>query len=134
MLSASDEAEALELLHSNGSTDGLPVVIPTQERVNRMVLASGQDPEANLGTMGPAHGVATIEKVAVAAVMAGMVRDYLKNATVAGLLRMDPTGVSDAAIAGASRWTQVKAGGTSVAFVLLLIACAVVAVRRFKAR
>jgi len=77
MLQASDEAAALEALHDAGMTDGLPVVIPTGERVSRMVLASGQDADMSLGVMGPAGGVATVEKVAVAAVMAGCLPDYL---------------------------------------------------------
>jgi len=71
MLSAFDEEAALEDLHIRRCTDGLPVVIPTAERVRRMVLASGQDGDLGLGTMGPGQGMATIEKVAVAAVMAG---------------------------------------------------------------
>ena len=33
LLQADDETQALELLHSKGLTDGLPVVIPTPERV-----------------------------------------------------------------------------------------------------
>ena len=77
MLQASDEAAALEALHDADMTDGLPVVIPTGERVSRMVLASGQDADMSLGVMGPAGGVATVEKVAVAAVMAGCLPDYL---------------------------------------------------------
>ena len=32
-LEAPDEAEALEQLHALGCTDGLPVVVPTDERV-----------------------------------------------------------------------------------------------------
>ena len=36
MLTANDEASALELLHESGCTDGLPVIIPTAERVDRM--------------------------------------------------------------------------------------------------
>ena len=58
-LSAADEADALEDLHQRGCTDGLPVVIPTIERVKRMVLASGQEADMVLGTMGPGHGTAT---------------------------------------------------------------------------
>ena len=58
MLSAADEAEALERLHALACTDGLPVVIPTPERVARLVLASGQDGDMVLGTMGPAGGPA----------------------------------------------------------------------------
>ena len=77
LLSADDEAQALEDLHQRGCTDGLPVVIPTHDRVARMVLASGQPGDMVLGTMGPGHGVASIEKVAVAAVMAGCLPDYM---------------------------------------------------------
>ena len=62
MLSAPDEAGALEDLHQRGCTDGLPVVIPTRDRVQRMVLASGLDGDMVLGTMGPGHGIATIEE------------------------------------------------------------------------
>ena len=71
LLSASDEAQALEDLHQRGCTDGLPVVVPTPERVDRFVLASGLDADIELGEMGPGGGVATIEKVAANAVMAG---------------------------------------------------------------
>ena len=77
LLSATDESTALEHLHELGCTDGLPVVVPTAERVERMVLASGQDEQALLGEMGPAMGLATIEKVAVAAVMAGCMPDHM---------------------------------------------------------
>ena len=76
-LSADDEEAALEELHRRGCTDGLPVVIPTAERVNRMILASGLEADMKLGTMGPGHGIATIEKVAIAAVMAGCLPDYM---------------------------------------------------------
>ena len=38
-LTATDESAALEQLHAQGMTDGLPVVIPTAERVARLVLA-----------------------------------------------------------------------------------------------
>lgn len=42
-----------------------------------MILASGQDADLVLGAMGPGHGVATIEKVAVASVMAGCLPEYM---------------------------------------------------------
>lgn len=77
MLSAADEAAALELLHRLRCTDGLPAVIPTEERVAAMALASGLDRELSLGEMGPAKGVATVEKVAVAAVMAGCLPEHM---------------------------------------------------------
>lgn len=66
-----DEAAALEWLHENRCTDGLPVVIPTSARVDRMVLASGLDAELSLGPMGPGGGDTTIAALAANAVMAG---------------------------------------------------------------
>lgn len=77
LLSAADEAAALEQLHAAGCTDGLPVVIPTAERVARMVLASGLDGDIVLGEMGPQRGAATVENVAIAAVMAGCLPDHM---------------------------------------------------------
>ncbi|MFK7917512.1 MAG: hypothetical protein AB8G14_05510 [Ilumatobacter sp.] len=77
MFEAADEQAALEFLHESGCTDGLPVVIPTPERVARFVLASGLDADLDLGSMGPGGGAATVEKVAVNAVMAGCVNDHM---------------------------------------------------------
>ncbi len=76
-LDAEDEVAALEALHAAGQTDGLPVVVPTPERVGRMVIASGLDPDLSLGAVGPNQGVATVEKVCIAAVMAGCLPDHL---------------------------------------------------------
>jgi len=77
LLTAKSEEDALEDLHRKGLTDGLPVVVPTPSRVDRMALASGNDPDMVIGAMGPGNGVATIEKIAVAAVMAGCVPDHM---------------------------------------------------------
>ena len=77
LLEAESEEQALEQLHELGCTDGLPVVIPTPERVNQCVLASGLDGDMLLGELGPAMGNATVEKVATAAVMAGCKADYM---------------------------------------------------------
>lgn len=90
MLSAADEAAALEMLHRQRCTDGLPVVIPTEERVAAMTLASGLDRELSLGEMGPAKGVATVEKVAVAAVMAGCLPAHMPVVVAAVRALLDP--------------------------------------------
>ncbi len=71
LVEATDEETALEWLHANNRTDGLPVVIPTAERVDRMVLSSGIDGSLDLGPMGPGNGATTIEAIATNAVMAG---------------------------------------------------------------
>ena len=64
IVEAADEAAALAWLHQHDRTDGLPVVIPTRERVDRMVLATGLDGSLSLGPMGPGNGAATIEAIA----------------------------------------------------------------------
>ena len=65
LLQATDEIGAVEQLHDMGCTDGLPVIVPTPERVERMVLASGLDGDLVLGTMGPGFGAASVHTIAV---------------------------------------------------------------------
>lgn len=90
-LTAADEHAALEELHRLGCTDGLPVVIPTPERVERMVLATGYPGDLSLGAMGPNLGDCTIEKVATAAVMAGCLPDHAPVVIAAVRAILDPT-------------------------------------------
>jgi hypothetical protein len=73
---APDEGSALEAIHSRGWTDGLPVVIPTRERVEAMIAGGGIDADIILGSIGPGYGEATVEKVAVNAVMAGCLPEH----------------------------------------------------------
>jgi peroxiredoxin len=54
-----------------GFADALPVVPPTVGRVDRMLGAAGRDPAAIIGMIPPNYGVATVEKIAANAVMAG---------------------------------------------------------------
>jgi hypothetical protein len=91
VLHAVDEADALEQLHRLGCTDGLPVVIPTPDRVRRCVLATVTDPTTSLGVMGPVGSLTTIEQVATNAVMAGCEPDHMPIvvATLRALLRPD---------------------------------------------
>lgn len=77
-LSASLDFEAAnEALYAQGMTDGLPVIPPTLDRVARMVEAAGRDGAESLGEMGPGYGDATIERIAVNAVMAGCRPEYM---------------------------------------------------------
>ncbi|MCP3911274.1 MAG: hypothetical protein GY713_09995 [Actinomycetia bacterium] len=89
-LSADDETAALEQLHELGCTDGLPVVIPTAQRVERMVLATGYDGDMVLGEMGPNLGACTIEKLATVAVMAGCTPDHVPVVVAAAKAVIDP--------------------------------------------
>ncbi len=72
-----DESVALERFHAWGYTDGLPVVIPTPERVARMCDGAGHFPVESLGNLGPRDGAATIQKIAINAVMAGCLPEHM---------------------------------------------------------
>jgi hypothetical protein len=69
-LEVDDSAEAvLAAFCERQWCDGLPIVPPTEDRVRRMVGAD--DPARSLGPMPPLWRAATLEKLAVNAVMAG---------------------------------------------------------------
>jgi len=77
-LKAPDSVEAsMMLFYRRGWTDGLPIMLPTEERVQEMLARSGWDPETLLGLVPPCLGEATVEKVAVNAVMAGCMPEHL---------------------------------------------------------
>ncbi len=57
--------------------DGLPLVPPTPERVKWMLSGTNRKPDEVLGKINPKQGVATVEKIAVNAVMAGSKPEYL---------------------------------------------------------
>jgi hypothetical protein len=69
-----DEHEAM---YARGWSDGLPLVPPTEERVLRMLDGTARDPQEVLGLVPPALAAATIEKIAINAVMAGCKPEYL---------------------------------------------------------
>jgi hypothetical protein len=69
---ASDDAEALQrLFRERRWGDGLPVVAPTVERVERMLARHGYAPEAEVASVAPGFGMATLEALAANAVAAG---------------------------------------------------------------
>jgi len=72
-----DAYEAIELYYEKGWTDGLPVVPPTEELVNRFLAACGKQPTDVIGVV-PTRGRAiTAEKIAINAVMAGCRPEYM---------------------------------------------------------
>jgi hypothetical protein len=68
--------DALEGQFDLGVTDGLPVIPPTPDRVERMLAAAGIDPDVALGALPTRDVTVTAEKVAINAVMAGCRPDY----------------------------------------------------------
>ena len=58
-------------------SDGLPVVTPTEERVQWMLGGTGRDPDEVIGRIPPAMVAATVRTVAIHALMAGCKPEYL---------------------------------------------------------
>ena len=58
-------------------SDGLPVVTPTEARVQRMLSGTKRSPEEPVGDIPPAMEPATVRTVAIHAVMAGCKPEYL---------------------------------------------------------
>ncbi len=101
--------DPFEVLHARGVTDGLPVVPPTASRVAAAVEATGRARNELIGLVAPRLGRATVEKIAVNAVMAGCRPDYVP-AVIAGV-----EAICDPAFA------LVGVSGTTDAVALLLV-------------
>jgi len=69
--------DEFEAIFARGWTDGLPVVPPTEERVLRMLEGTTRDPQDVVATVPPDLVDVTVEKVAIAAVMAGCLPEHL---------------------------------------------------------
>jgi hypothetical protein len=80
----------LEVWFDKGVTDGLPVIPPSRERVERMLGGTTRDRLELVGEVAPNYGRATVEKVAVNAVMAGCRPEYLPVVLAAVQAVTDP--------------------------------------------
>ena len=69
--------DVAEFMFDQGFSDGLPLVPPTPERVMRMLDGTSRSPQEVIAEMPPNMGEATIEKIAINAVMAGCKPEYL---------------------------------------------------------
>jgi hypothetical protein len=88
---ALDDLDAfIEMAYEQGWTDGLPVYPPTDNRVEAMIAYLGRDPAEIVGVMPPGEGVATIEKIAINAVMAGCKPEYMPIVVGAVEAMLDP--------------------------------------------
>ena len=89
VIDIAEHVDVHEFLFEQGITDGLPVVPPTRQRVLEMLSATSRDPQEVVAEVPPNYGDATIEKIAINAVMAGCRPEYFPMvlaATQAALL------------------------------------------------
>ncbi len=72
-----ESEDEIEAMFDRGWSDGLPLVPPTEERVLRMLAGTARDPGEEIGLCPPDLAPATVEKIAINAVMAGCKPEYL---------------------------------------------------------
>lgn len=77
VLEADDAVAVNEMYQRNGWTDGLPIMPPTEEAVLRFLAAAGLPPDHAIGTEPVRRRRVTAEKLAIAAVMAGCLPEYM---------------------------------------------------------
>jgi len=77
-IKAEDSLEAINnLFYEHGWTDGLPIVPPTPERVRLMISGCKLNAQEEIAILPPKMGSATVEKIAINAVMAGCLPEYM---------------------------------------------------------
>ncbi len=69
--------EINRFFYQRGWTDGLPIIPPTEEAVAEMLTGTDLPPDRLLGKLQSRLGKATVEKIAINAVMAGALPTYL---------------------------------------------------------
>lgn len=69
--------EASAFFYEKGWTDGLPIIPPTEEAVQRMLAYTDREHQEVIGEVPPRWGKATVERIAINAVMAGCRPEYL---------------------------------------------------------
>ncbi|NLC10656.1 MAG: hypothetical protein GX767_00195 [Firmicutes bacterium] len=73
-----------------GLTDGLPIVLPTEERVNEMLKRTSHPPDEFIGLMPPENLEVTVEKVAINGVMSGCLPEHMPVLLAIAEILVDP--------------------------------------------
>jgi hypothetical protein len=82
--------EINQFFYRRGWTDGLPIVPPTEEEVAEMLRGTDLPADHVVQEMAPMRGKATVEKIAINAVMAGALPTYMPLLISATRAIMDP--------------------------------------------
>lgn len=85
-----DLSEVQRFFYKRGWTDGLPIMPPTREAVDEMLRGTDLPAEHVVGKMIPRLGKATVEKIAINAVMAGALPTAMPVLIAAVEAMLDP--------------------------------------------
>lgn len=89
-IEVSDALECVEYFYRENMTDGLPVVPPTEQRVQQFLDYAGLAPDAKVADITERASLITAEKLAINAVMAGCLPEYMPVLVAAVEALADP--------------------------------------------
>ncbi len=95
--------EVNQFYYRRGWTDGLPIFPPTEEAVAEMLTGTDLPRDQNVATLVPRRGKATVEKIAINAVMAGALPTYMPL-LIAGVKCLLNNRVADMMAASTGSW------------------------------
>jgi hypothetical protein len=90
ILAPADPAELQAWFFERRSSDGFPVIAPLPEAVARMVEGAGRRGQDLIGVVPPRGGIATVEQIAVNAVMAGCRPEHMPVLVTAVEAMLEP--------------------------------------------
>lgn len=76
--------------YEHGWTNGEPIIPPTREKVDEMMRGTDLAPDYVIAKLPPMNGIATVEKIAINAVMAGCIPTYFPVILAAVEAMIDP--------------------------------------------
>ncbi len=107
--------ELTRIFYKHGWTNSLPIELPTREAVDEMMRGTDLSPDTLIGCIPPRMGRATVEKIAVNAVMAGCLPTYLPVLIAAVRGALDPVIKLEGWTCSQSTWGPVVTVSGSVA-------------------
>jgi hypothetical protein len=85
-----DPSAMFARLYDMGVTDGLPVIAPTDDLIDAFVAAAGMPASHVVAQIEPLMGAASVEKIAINAIMAGCLPQYMPVVMTALEAMADP--------------------------------------------
>ena len=105
------EVDSLEgindLFYKNGWTTGLPIVPPTEEKVREMLKGTDLPADHVVAQIPPMNGKATVEKIAINAVMAGCKPTYMPVLIAMVKAIVDPKIALEGWVCSVASWCPV---------------------------
>ena len=113
-IEVADALECIEHFYRENMTDGLPVVPPTEERVQQFIAAVNMQPDTEIANIAERAARITAEKLAINAVMAGCLPEYMPVLVAAVEALADPLFKFNHLASLGSPWPMVIVSGPMV--------------------